>query len=169
MELVKRGWVNPKDVLGDKMCAPVHSPHTALCSKTCHLVIQNGKNDRGKCSGACRTKDWRLIRSEAVLDVLQLVARRKMSVRILNLLQYIRPDPTCAGLIIQQHSDRGKGAKYVAQLYEARSNGQWHEVPELSRKVEKHAPTRKCMNASRYIGAPANYPLLSRSHACCTG
>lgn len=38
-------------------------------------------------------------------------------------------------------SDKAGG--YIAQLYEARNAGQWQTVPELARKVEKHAPTRR--------------------------
>lgn len=35
-----------------------------------------------------------------------------------------------------------KAARYTTQLYDARCNGQWQNVPELARKVEKHAPNR---------------------------
>ncbi|KAM3417640.1 hypothetical protein BST61_g5876 [Cercospora zeina] len=38
-----------------------------------------------------------------------------------------------------------KGARYVGLLDAALCNGSWDEVPELARKVEKHAPQRKCL------------------------
>ena len=66
-----------------------------------------------------------------------------MSVRFLSMLLYFESDVICPRLILAQHGDAAKGAKYIAQLYEARSNGQWEEVPELSRKVEKHVPARR--------------------------
>lgn len=36
-----------------------------------------------------------------------------------------------------------KANQYVPALYEARCSGNWQAVPELARKVEKHAPSRK--------------------------
>ena len=36
-----------------------------------------------------------------------------------------------------------KALHYLAQLDSARCNAQWQQVPELARKVEKHAPHRK--------------------------
>ena len=39
-----------------------------------------------------------------------------------------------------------KGARYLALLDRALCNGQWAEVPEFARKVDKHAPERKCMS-----------------------
>ncbi|KAF2457063.1 hypothetical protein BDY21DRAFT_415202 [Lineolata rhizophorae] len=38
-----------------------------------------------------------------------------------------------------------KAQRYIAQLDAARCNGRWDEVPELVRKIEKHAPGRKCL------------------------
>ncbi|KAF2750065.1 filamentation protein-like protein [Sporormia fimetaria CBS 119925] len=38
-----------------------------------------------------------------------------------------------------------KAARYIAQLDEARCSGKWEAVPELCRKVEKHAPHRRCL------------------------
>ncbi|KAF2654221.1 hypothetical protein K491DRAFT_483969 [Lophiostoma macrostomum CBS 122681] len=38
-----------------------------------------------------------------------------------------------------------KAARYIAQLDEARCAGRWKDVPELCRKVEKHAPHRRCL------------------------
>lgn len=41
-----------------------------------------------------------------------------------------------------------KGARYLASLDQALCNADWSEVPELARKVDKHAPERKCMEES---------------------
>ncbi|KAF2024443.1 filamentation protein-like protein [Setomelanomma holmii] len=38
-----------------------------------------------------------------------------------------------------------KAQRYIQQLDEARCAGRWSDVPELCRKVEKHAPHRKCL------------------------
>ncbi|KAF2714972.1 filamentation protein-like protein [Pleomassaria siparia CBS 279.74] len=38
-----------------------------------------------------------------------------------------------------------KASRYIAQLEEARCAGRWKDVPELCRKVEKHAPHRRCL------------------------
>ncbi|CAK4034077.1 filamentation (Rhf1) [Lecanosticta acicola] len=38
-----------------------------------------------------------------------------------------------------------KGARYLASLDQALCNANWAEVPELARKVDKHAPERKCL------------------------
>jgi cargo-transport protein YPP1 len=43
------------------------------------------------------------------------------------------------------HSDSDKAARYMQSLDNARCTGQWHEVPELARKVAKHAPHRKTL------------------------
>ena len=37
-----------------------------------------------------------------------------------------------------------KARRYIEQLNSARSQDRWHEVPALVRKLEKHAPHRKC-------------------------
>jgi cargo-transport protein YPP1 len=36
-----------------------------------------------------------------------------------------------------------KALRYINQLDSARCQGLWDQVPELTRKVEKHAPHRK--------------------------
>jgi hypothetical protein len=41
-------------------------------------------------------------------------------------------------------SESAKAAGYIQQLDEARCAGRWKDVPELCRKVEKHAPHRRC-------------------------
>ncbi|KAJ5995007.1 hypothetical protein N7481_001984 [Penicillium waksmanii] len=38
-----------------------------------------------------------------------------------------------------------KGQRYIASLDQARAQGRWEEVPELIRKVTKHAPQRTCV------------------------
>ncbi|WPG97453.1 Hypothetical protein R9X50_00022800 [Acrodontium crateriforme] len=38
-----------------------------------------------------------------------------------------------------------KGKRYIALLDQALCNASWAEVPELARKVDKHAPERKCL------------------------
>ncbi|KAJ5908433.1 hypothetical protein N7495_001115 [Penicillium taxi] len=38
-----------------------------------------------------------------------------------------------------------KGQRYIASLDQARAQGNWEEVPELIRKVTKHAPQRTCL------------------------
>ncbi|KAH7074480.1 filamentation protein-like protein [Paraphoma chrysanthemicola] len=38
-----------------------------------------------------------------------------------------------------------KAQRYIQQLDEARCAGRWSDVPELCRKIEKHAPHRKCL------------------------
>ncbi|KAH0603355.1 uncharacterized protein H6S33_007677 [Morchella sextelata] len=38
-----------------------------------------------------------------------------------------------------------KGTLYLQRLEQARCNGNWDEIPELARKVQKHAPGRKCL------------------------
>ncbi|KAJ5602683.1 hypothetical protein N7537_005639 [Penicillium hordei] len=38
-----------------------------------------------------------------------------------------------------------KGQAYIAALDQARSQGKWDELPELIRKVTKHAPQRTCL------------------------
>lgn len=40
-----------------------------------------------------------------------------------------------------------KGARYLASLDQALCNASWSEIPELARKVDKHAPERKCTHS----------------------
>ncbi|KAI5205808.1 hypothetical protein E4T39_02789 [Aureobasidium subglaciale] len=42
-------------------------------------------------------------------------------------------------------SESDKAQRYIASLNAARLNGTWSDVPELVRKVDKHAPHRKCL------------------------
>jgi tetratricopeptide (TPR) repeat protein len=42
-------------------------------------------------------------------------------------------------------SGSDKASRYMQALDSARCTGHWHEVPELARKVEKHAPKRKTL------------------------
>ncbi|KAK8199641.1 uncharacterized protein BKA78DRAFT_10732 [Phyllosticta capitalensis] len=41
--------------------------------------------------------------------------------------------------------DNAKAIGYIAQLDDARCNARWGDVPELARKIEKHAPHRTCL------------------------
>jgi hypothetical protein len=43
--------------------------------------------------------------------------------------------------------DATKGARYLGLLDQALCSGEFGQVPELARKVEKHAPDRKGRNA----------------------
>jgi len=47
-----------------------------------------------------------------------------------------------------QFRDHDKAGRYITALDAARSNGAWNEVPELVRKVTKHAPQRRCTHCS---------------------
>lgn len=38
-----------------------------------------------------------------------------------------------------------KALRYIGLLDDARLHGKWDQIPELVRKVEKHAPHRKCI------------------------
>lgn len=40
--------------------------------------------------------------------------------------------------------EQSKAAHYIQQLDEARCEGNWDAVPELVRKIKKHAPHRTC-------------------------
>lgn len=44
-----------------------------------------------------------------------------------------------------QVSESDKAQRYIASLNAARLNGSWSDVPELVRKVDKHAPHRRCL------------------------
>ncbi|USP78650.1 hypothetical protein yc1106_05924 [Curvularia clavata] len=46
---------------------------------------------------------------------------------------------------VQNAPENEKAKRYIQQLDEARCAGRWTDVPELCRKVEKHAPHRKCL------------------------
>ena len=47
--------------------------------------------------------------------------------------------------------EQAKAAHYIGLLDEARCNSRWTEVPELVRKVGKHAPSRKCVNEPFFL------------------
>lgn len=53
-----------------------------------------------------------------------------------------------------------KGARYLGQLDQALCNASWSEIPELARKVEKHAPNRKCLT----LAARSEAQIASASH-----
>ncbi|KAL8691113.1 MAG: hypothetical protein Q9218_003587 [Villophora microphyllina] len=56
-----------------------------------------------------------------------------------------------------QHKTTDKAGYYLELLDTARCNGSWSEVPELIRKVGKHAPQRKCLQ----LTAQAEYQVAS--------
>ncbi|CZT21894.1 uncharacterized protein RCC_07760 [Ramularia collo-cygni] len=53
-----------------------------------------------------------------------------------------------------------KGARYLGLLDHALCHGQWSDVPELARKVEKHAPQRKSLT----LAARAECHVVTASH-----
>jgi hypothetical protein len=46
--------------------------------------------------------------------------------------------------------EQSKAAQYIQRLDEARCEGNWDAVPELVRKIKKHAPHRTCMSLFVY-------------------
>ncbi|KAH4055194.1 hypothetical protein HBI49_204750 [Parastagonospora nodorum] len=62
-----------------------------------------------------------------------------------------------------------KAQRYLQQLDEARCAGRWQDIPELCRKVEKHAPHRKCLTTtSRSEAQIAAYSAQRPSTAAST-
>ncbi|GAB7347864.1 hypothetical protein MBLNU459_g5394t1 [Dothideomycetes sp. NU459] len=55
-----------------------------------------------------------------------------------------------------------KAARYIGLLNTARLNGRWSEVPELVRKVDKHAPTRKCLTLTATTEAQIAHATAER-------
>ena len=51
---------------------------------------------------------------------------------------------------LQTPPESEKAKRYIQQLDEARCAGRWADVPELCRKVEKHAPHRRCQQTSLF-------------------
>ena len=43
--------------------------------------------------------------------------------------------------------ETGKATRYLKELEHARSQCAWKDIPELARKVQKHAPHRHCRGA----------------------
>ncbi|KUJ19926.1 uncharacterized protein LY89DRAFT_779805 [Mollisia scopiformis] len=56
--------------------------------------------------------------------------------------------------------EQTKAALYIQQLDEARCNGDWDAVPELIRKIKKHAPQRTCLA----ITAESEHAVVQASH-----
>ena len=56
-----------------------------------------------------------------------------------------------------------KASNYVSQLYEARCNRDWQAVPELARKVDKHAKNRKGLTAASRAEASLFGPGQSKA------
>ncbi|KAI9712886.1 MAG: hypothetical protein M1812_006755 [Candelaria pacifica] len=47
--------------------------------------------------------------------------------------------------------EKDKALRYIGQLDQARCNGQWQELTKLARKLQKHAPQRKCLALSAQL------------------
>ncbi|KAK0100012.1 hypothetical protein ONS95_013171 [Cadophora gregata] len=56
--------------------------------------------------------------------------------------------------------EQTKAAQYIQQLDEARCEGNWDAVPELVRKVKKHAPQRTCL----VLSAEAEHAISQASN-----
>jgi hypothetical protein len=52
-----------------------------------------------------------------------------------------------------EQAQNEKAARYIDSLNAARCSGSWNELPELIRKVTKHAPQRKCTDSTTRIGS----------------
>ncbi|KAI5364889.1 Putative tetratricopeptide-like helical domain superfamily [Septoria linicola] len=64
------------------------------------------------------------------------------------------------GSLVKKVPNSEKGQRYLGLLDTALCNGSWSEVPELARKVEKHAPERKCLT----LAARSEAQAASASH-----
>ncbi|TPX09793.1 uncharacterized protein E0L32_008984 [Thyridium curvatum] len=69
--------------------------------------------------------------------------------------------------------DPAKAAQYISQLDAARCNGNWEAVPELVRKIKKHAPERACLvlTAETEVAiekATRNLPVAEKSSPAIT-
>ena len=61
--------------------------------------------------------------------------------------------------------DQVKAANYIQQLNEARCEDNWDAVPELVRKVRKHAPERACtLFHFPPPPSPLFIPLVANTH-----
>lgn len=47
-------------------------------------------------------------------------------------------------LTLSRQVQNEKATRYISSLNTARCDGSWNELPELIRKVTKHAPQRQC-------------------------
>jgi hypothetical protein len=65
----------------------------------------------------------------------------------------------------QNAPESEKAQRYLEQLDEARCAGRWPDVPELCRKVEKHAPHRKCLRCAPAGGLRANGASRPHTHS----
>lgn len=75
--------------------------------------------------------------------------------------------------VAQNPPESDKAQRYLQQLDEALCAGQWSEVPELCRKVDKHAPHRKCQPPPAYRNAydltRANKQSRHHTYRTCRG
>lgn len=63
-----------------------------------------------------------------------------------------------------QTRDHDKSRRYIDLLDSARCNDAWQEVPELIRKVKKHAPERNCtISSTRQCHAGTNFAFFQAS------
>jgi hypothetical protein len=56
-------------------------------------------------------------------------------------------------LIFLTQREQTKAANYIQQLDAARCEGDWDAVPELLRKIRKHAAARSCTYKESFYGA----------------
>lgn len=52
---------------------------------------------------------------------------------------------SAANQLALQVNESEKARRYITALDDAKCQGRWQEIQELARKVNKHAPHRKCM------------------------
>jgi transposase len=60
---------------------------------------------------------------------------------------YVLLQPTATEVLplINSQVHHEKAQRYIGLLDAARTAANWQELPELIRKITKHAPDRKCM------------------------
>ena len=102
----------------------IHSFHPLFLPR-CRLLLRSEK-----------TRDTARRRLEPLIRSKQ---PRKMGVS-LGLSRYPSPVTT----LLMPSSQPPKGEQYLRALDDARCEGNWSTIPELVRKVRKHAPSRSC-------------------------
>ena len=65
----------------------------------------------------------------------------------------------------QKAQESEKALRYIQQLDDARCAGNWKDVPELCRKVEKHAPHRRCLPPRAFLTLSPTADAESRPHS----
>jgi hypothetical protein len=87
------------------------------------------------------------LRSSVDILISNTMVVRRLNVKQLraqNVILYSYRELTPA----QNAVESDKALRYIQQLDEARCAGRWKDVPELCRKVEKHASHRQCQRLS---------------------